>query len=271
MLPLKIIDENSVEYMTNGVIDHVVKNNNIENTIVGIPSQNLERKLPHDINIFNIYKNEFDLDEIKVLSKKKNISINELTYLRFRYDYVNNLYIGCDINININDIEINKNIKLVNEQENIYNFFEKNFETNRFFFRNKYLLSASKETIISILKECNMNIELKKEKVISLLNENDNLVRIVDNKINYILENRNNMNNINNINENLFFEKHFIQKEVFDNKMEFTPKIKFLKIDVTQYKNIKYKSGIIEEFRYNDKFIKNRDKILIKLLKNLKK
>lgn len=174
MLPfqLKEVDvQPSIECLTNKVIDNVIKTNNIDNKIIHIPSINLEKILAHDINIYDINKNKFELDEIKVLYNKKNISINELVDLRFRYSYINHLHIGYD-NV-IDDSEIIKNIKIINEQKDISKYFLENFEKNRSYYANKYLLNVNDEILKEILKERGMDIDFQRKKCISLYHQND--------------------------------------------------------------------------------------------------
>lgn len=275
MLPIELVDkavvETNVEKLTNGVITHVVKTSNLEENIIGIPSRSLEEKLPHDINIFNMKKEIFSFNEIKVLTEKKNVSINELVDFRFRYGYVQNIYIGY--NMNIEDSEIIENIKKINEQENIYNFFEKNFESNRTYYRNKFLFSVNKENYYKILQQCNLELNVKRDEFIKIVNENDILKNKIDSIINYILENKNKMNNIKNINENFFFKKFLLKEEVDLYKEENSiPKIQPIKVDFSNLTNYQIDdTGIVETHKYTDNVIKKINKLLTTIIKNIRK
>ena len=260
--------ETTAESLTNAVTDHVLSNMNLEDNIVSIPTAKLEIKIAHDVNIYNIHNYDLQFDEIKVFFEKKTISINELVDYRFRYNYIHQIHLGYPINLS--DREIIENVKLINEHTDIYKYFESNFDVNRGYYRKIYLYNANDAILKDLYNEYGLNSDNKKIKLINLLNENDSLIKKVDTRLDYILENKNKINNIRNVNENIYNRKCFLQKDIFNNEKEFVTEIKTIKVDINKNQPVKYKPCIIDECKYDDKLIKSRNKIFNKFLRNLK-
>lgn len=176
--------ETSVDTLTTGVINDIVKNTDLDKNIIGIPSLSLESKIAHDVNTYNINRDELFLNEIKVLVEKKQMSTHELWELKFKYNYVKKIYIGYPDSID--NSEIIKNVNTINEKK-LFSFWESHFEENRRFFQNRFVLKVKREILDNILKECHLPIGLERKEVLSVIKENDFFVNKIDSIMNATL------------------------------------------------------------------------------------
>ena len=268
------LGEAGVEGLTNGVINEVVEKTNLSENIIQIPSLKMEEMLAHDINIFDIRNERFDLYEIKVLCDKKNLSCNELVDLRIRYSYTKNIFIGYDSNIE--DSEIIKNIDFINREKDIFKFFKENFGCNRQYYINKFILNSEKNVLNGIIEECNIhegcNIreDLKRKDLLNLYHENEWFARKINSKLEKSLENYSNIDNYDSYNKHFINKKNFcIQKDLYD--YEFSTEIKPVRVNVQQIESLKLKPGILDSSKYNKQLIENRNNLWMKFLKNIKK